>query len=188
MPAFASADQIARAVVAASRLVGADPLALYEPPARKPSPTSRMRWLAFAGLSVVVPESDPRALARCLGIVSPQKAKSNFQLTVANAWWREEWVDEVVGAIVAPEFEDAPPRLPAPASFKYRPPEKPRRTNATLPMGEPSAGRSALDERRRTGDAPSPSPRTDLRRVEARATLSRNGVTLPRLACLEKEV
>jgi hypothetical protein len=180
---FASADQIARGVVAAARLVGADPLRIYEPSPRAPNAMSRARWLAYAALSSIVEGCGKAALARSLGIGSAWNAPSNFKLAKNSKWWREDWVDEIVGAILAPESEPelggAVEVLPEPSapSPPPAPPRKPGR-RAPLDLGEPEPGRSALDRRRSGVSDPE---EEDARRRSARASVS-----LPRLKFLEK--
>jgi len=156
--AFASADQIARAVVAAARLLGADPLQIVakQPPNVSGNPAVRARFLAFVGLRVALPECNRHAQARGVGFDS-SNPDSNVPKIMRAAWWREDWVDEVVGAILAPETESAPAPAPVddPASPEERlrrhflPTPAPKRSAAPpLDMGEPAPGRSALDERR----------------------------------------
>ncbi|MBB4199084.1 hypothetical protein CCR94_16430 [Rhodoblastus sphagnicola] len=241
MVEFATADRIARAVVAAARLTGADPLTLYEVRTGASSPMARARTIAFVALREALPDLRVVAIERMLGLA--RGSASNVQKYRASAsWWREDWVDEVVGAIVASEIEaaeaeaplDAAPLVsaapapsvqqPAPqpetpaalashmprtvlsavrgfaaagqgavfiarecalpvelvreilrsAPVKYRPEPKPRRSGHALPMGEPPAGRSALDERRAQA------------RAEPAGVVKRGGVSLPRLSFLDK--
>jgi hypothetical protein len=215
MVLYASADQIARAIVAAARLTGADPLRLYEPSPRAPNAMSRARWLAYAALSSVVKGCANVALARGLGIAPAYNVASNFRIMQTSKWWREDWVDEVVGAILAPEIDL--PRLPiqavnvtnydevqkaiapdlaapaAPASSSeenlrrhYRPARKPKRSAArALDLGEPVSGRSALDQRRAGVTPHYGDDDDDFQR--GRAGCIRKPISLPRLKFLEKD-
>ena len=148
---FASADQIARAVVAAARLVGTDPLAIFE--AEPDIFRARARSLAIEALKIVLPDADRTALARGCGCLASAAGLALAAKARAAKWWREDWLDEVVGAVLAPEVDPEPEARP-PAALKgvYRSPAKPRRSTRVLPvLGEPPAGSSALDRRTQEG-------------------------------------
>jgi hypothetical protein len=190
MVLYASADQIARAIVAAARLTGADPLKIYEPSPATGNPLSRARFLAFAGVLAVFPECRQTALGRLLGIPSSEKIKWNFGQARSAKWWREDWVDKVVGVILAKEI-DLPAAAPAPSSEEklrqyYRPTRKPKRcAGRALDLGEPVSGRSALDQRRA---GVTPQYEDDDEPIQrGRAGCIRKPVSLPRLKFLEKD-
>lgn len=176
MVLYASADQIARAVIVAAHLTGADPLNVVANTDGRGSPNMRARKLAFAGLVAALPGARVSAIARGLGF--PYKGSVVVQkITPRPLWLREDWLDEVVGAVLAPEIEpvaleEAAPEQQLPAVADWLPevrknlvsaPSEPaphretlpqhdrkpqRRMRHALPMGEPEAGRSALDQRR----------------------------------------
>jgi hypothetical protein len=184
---FASADQIARAVVAAARLVGADPIeALLSRDAsgQRGNPAAHARLLAFAGVRIALPGIRDSALARGLnfaykGSVAVQKIQN------PPSWWREDWVNEIVGAILAPEIEPelggAVEVLPEPPASSPPPaPPRKRVRAAPLDLGEPEPGRSALDRRRSGAVAAGEDEEPQDRRRQ------RAPVSLPRLKFLEK--
>ncbi len=182
---YASADQVARAIIAAARLTGADPLAIFEQTKAHVSgdPKVRARYLALAGLLAAFPELPRAAAARCVGC-GPTGEKNAWKILQAS-WLRDDWVDEVVGAILAPEAEEAP-RAAMPARSReerlrryYRPsPAVKRSAGAALDMGEPAPGRSALDERR--------GARIE-RGEDDEGGRRRGKISLPRLKFMERE-
>lgn len=94
--AYPTADQVALAVVTAARLVDESPLA-----------PERARYIAFAGLIEAYPDTPKRHLARLafLGGGAWKAAPSNLQHVIRPAkWWRDEFVDEVTGALVTDEY------------------------------------------------------------------------------------
>ncbi len=100
---FPTADQIALAIVMACQLVGTNPVltALGQVTQRE----SRGRHLAFAALIDAFPDARRIGVARCCGYRSGMgSAASNLPTYRKAAWWREEWVDEIVGAIVADQY------------------------------------------------------------------------------------
>lgn len=99
---FPTADQIALAIVTACRLSGTNPVltALGEVTQRE----SRGRHVAFAALIEVFPEARRIGMARCCGYRSFGSATANLPTFRKQEWWREDWVDEVVGALVADQY------------------------------------------------------------------------------------
>lgn len=99
---FPTADQIALALVTACRLTGDNPLttALGQ--------TSRGRHVAFAALTVAFPDARRLSLARCVGYLKRETCQASVSMARKSRWWNEDWVDETVGALVAPIYgEDA---------------------------------------------------------------------------------
>lgn len=93
---FPTADQIALAVVTSARLVGESPLAVVRGGAR-----SRARVLAMESLKLAFPEFSWMAVARCCGHAHPRAAQAAVLQAHDRAWWRDDLLDEVVGALVA---------------------------------------------------------------------------------------
>lgn len=99
---FPTADQIATAIVTACQLTGDDPIAVVKG-AR--GPRARARHVAFDALIEVFPAATKVRLARCLGYSTPATAPGNLvNMFRKLKWWRDEWVDEVVGAVVADQY------------------------------------------------------------------------------------
>ena len=194
MKKYASADVIARAFVTACGLTGADPLEIYAPGLspfdERGAPLVRARYLAANAVLAVMPEISRPALAR--GLWGFDGNSSNIPQAVRLKWWREDWLDEVVGAILAhfaPETAEGVVRAdrtaeeeseavvvhtPAPVAAA----EPVRRGRPSVPLGEPSPGRSALDKRR-----------AGIVEEECEDGRSaRRAVSLPRLSFLEKEI
>lgn len=97
---YPTADEVARAIVEACRLTGEDPIAVA-----KGEPGLRARAIALDALLAVFDEAPKAALARCLAYGSPSGAVSNLKhIFRVSSWWRDDWVDEVVGAIVADQY------------------------------------------------------------------------------------
>jgi hypothetical protein len=100
---FPTADQIATAIVTACRLTGEDPIAIIE---GERGHRARARHIAFDALIEAFPQAKKVGLARCLGYSTPAKAPSNLVYVFRKLqWWRETWVDEVIGALVADQYE-----------------------------------------------------------------------------------
>lgn len=104
---FPTADQIATAIVTACRLTDCNPVltALGQEVGEK----SRGRHVALASLIEAFPEARKASLARCCGYqpVSRSAAASNLTQFRRGKWWNEDWIDEIVGALVADQYEDA---------------------------------------------------------------------------------
>lgn len=100
---FPTADQVALAIVTACRLVGTNPvLTAMGQVAQK---DSRGRHLAFASLIEAFPEARRIGVARCCGYRSGMgSAASNLPTFRKSAWWREDWIDEIVGLLVADQY------------------------------------------------------------------------------------
>ncbi|BCH11993.1 hypothetical protein MesoLj131c_62510 [Mesorhizobium sp. 131-3-5] len=102
---FPTADQIAFAIVMACRLAGTNPVltALGQVAQRE----SRGRHIAFAALVDAFPDARRISIARCCGYGSGMgSAASNLPTYRKTAWWREAWIDEIVGAVVADQYGD----------------------------------------------------------------------------------
>ncbi len=97
---FPSADQIALAIVEACRLTGDGPVATCL------QQQSRGRHIAFSALCEVFPEASKRRLARLTGYAKPETWSPIVQSAKRAGWWRDEWVDEVVGVLVADQYGD----------------------------------------------------------------------------------
>ncbi len=95
MDDFPNADQVATAIVEAARLTGENPqlCALARG-------GLRCRAIAMEALCLAFPTARRPGLARCVGY--PKAAAFHGWLASAKraSWWREEWVDEVVGALI----------------------------------------------------------------------------------------
>jgi hypothetical protein len=99
---FPTADQIAMALVTACRLTGDNPIAVVQ---GERGPRARARHVAFDALIEAFPDARKVGLAKCLGYSTPATAPSNLKIIFRKLkWWRDEWVDEVVGALVAEQY------------------------------------------------------------------------------------
>lgn len=96
---FPDADQIAMAIVMANRLTGEN-----APVATCMRQTSRARHVAYAALCEAFPEARKLSLARLTGHATPAAAKPSLNSAMKAAWWRDDWVEEVVGALVADQY------------------------------------------------------------------------------------
>ncbi len=191
---FASADQIARAVVAAAGITGADPCAVLAISEKRP--VIRARFLAFAALEAAIAGVNVEALAR--GLNFPYRGNvAKQKIHPRPGWMSLGDLDEVIGAILAPEMEPegesetrieaSPPATMASTGISPAPPpSRPsRRGGMTIPLGEPEPGRSALD-RRRAGVTEA--DEFDPRSSAARAREARRAITLPRVPSLERNM
>lgn len=99
---FPTADQIAIAIVMACRLSGTNPIltALGQVTQRE----SRGRHIAFAALIEAFPDARRMGIARCCGYRAIGSAAANLPTYRKTSWWVEDWVDEVVGAVVAEHY------------------------------------------------------------------------------------
>lgn len=97
---FPSADQIAMAIVTACGFTGDRPVATALCQA------SRGRHLAFAALIAAFPDARHRGLARCCGYLKPDQADNALYYARRTKWWSDDQVDEIVGVLVAPEYEE----------------------------------------------------------------------------------
>lgn len=95
---FPTADEIARAIVTACRLTGDQPVAtcMGQP--------SRARCLAMHALMTTFPDARRESIARCCGLRKRETIHAIVGAARKASWWREEWVDEVVGALVAHQY------------------------------------------------------------------------------------
>lgn len=96
---FPTADHVAVAVVTAARLVGESPLDVVGGGAR-----SRARVLAMESLKLAFPEFSWMAAARCCGYAHPRGAQAAVLQAHDRSWWRDDHLDEVVGALVAERY------------------------------------------------------------------------------------
>jgi hypothetical protein len=97
---YPTADQIARAIVTACGLTGDKPIATCM---RQPS---RARNVALQALIELFPDANRRVLGRCLGYAKPATATTTLGMARKSTWWRDEWVDEVVGAVLGGEGDE----------------------------------------------------------------------------------
>lgn len=96
---FPTAEQIATAVVAAARLTGDDPVEVLTV-----TTGFHARHLAFAALREAFPRATAKAIAAALTYSVPDSAVSMLDSAQRASWWREDWVDDVVGAIVSERY------------------------------------------------------------------------------------
>ena len=102
---YASADEIALAVVTAARLTDENPLDILDPRLRP----SRAKVYALAALWEAFPQCSKIAMTRGLGF---GRAFQNNALAGLNAQkcrrdlkWHDEYVDEIVGVLVGENYE-----------------------------------------------------------------------------------
>lgn len=98
---FPTADQIALAVVTACRLFGEDPIALC-----KGEFGMRARLVAFDALMAAFPDARRAGLGECLAFGTPRSAQGQVMTARKGKWWSDIAVDEVIGALVAPQYGD----------------------------------------------------------------------------------
>jgi hypothetical protein len=96
---FPTADQIALAIVTAARLTGEDPEAVL-----RGEYGVRARVYAMSGLLLAFPKARRVGLGECLGYPTPRAAQASVISSSNTKGWREEWADEVLGALVAPLY------------------------------------------------------------------------------------
>lgn len=100
---FPTADKIALAIVTACRFIGTNPLltALGQVSQRE----SRGRHIALAALIDAFPDARRIGIAKCCGYGRGMvSAPGNLTIYRKTAWWREEWIDEIVGLLVADQY------------------------------------------------------------------------------------
>ncbi|PWJ88415.1 hypothetical protein C8D77_111138 [Mesorhizobium loti] len=103
---FPSADSVALALVTACRLTGTNPMLTAL--GRASNLEARGRHLAFAALIEAFPEARKMGVARCCGYGKGMAAApSNLGTFRKSSWWREDWIDEIVGALVADQYGEA---------------------------------------------------------------------------------
>lgn len=95
---FPSADHVALAIVTAARLVGEDPLEVVG------GGKSRARHLAMEALVMAFPDARRAGLGLCCGYPVPRAAQAGVFHARRTRWWRDELVDEVLGAVVAEQY------------------------------------------------------------------------------------
>lgn len=96
---FPTADQVATAIVTAARLTGESPVACIAGEGGM-----HCRCFALEALKSVFPEARVAGLARCVGF-NPATYGGSMASAKIRSWWSDEFVDEVVGALV-PESEE----------------------------------------------------------------------------------
>ncbi|CAN7307818.1 hypothetical protein LJR231_001592 [Phyllobacterium sp. LjRoot231] len=95
---FPTADEIAKAIVAACKCTGENPLMAFAPE------TLRARHYALDALTAVFPEARKIGLSKCLGYKTPKAGTTHVYISKRTPWWREEFTDEVVGVLVAEQY------------------------------------------------------------------------------------
>jgi hypothetical protein len=65
---------------------------------------SRARHIAFAALADLHPDLSLCTIAESLGYHTPDTARIRLAQVRKAGWWKEIYVDEVVGVIVAPQY------------------------------------------------------------------------------------
>lgn len=91
-PRLPTPNDAVAAVAAAQRVM----------PARTPFP--RIETIAFAALSEAFPGAPGRLVAEALGVDPDWDHAAALALAEHQAWWREDFVNEVVGVLVAPLY------------------------------------------------------------------------------------
>ncbi|MEJ8571255.1 hypothetical protein [Microbaculum marinum] len=128
---FPSAEQIGRAVVAASRLTGEDPLNIGDPAA-----ATRTRHYAFQALKDTFPDARREVLARCLGAARSGKgyaSNSNLLIRQRSKWFSEVELRQVIEAIAAPKQAQNMPENPREADKPEPEPKAARPSRAPAP-------------------------------------------------------
>jgi hypothetical protein len=99
---FPTANEIAQAVIEASRHFGENPDEIANP-----ASAMRSRWIAFDALREAYPDADRKRLAHCLCISTDAQIRS-YSAVLSNyrraPWWSDRLVDEIVGALVAEHY------------------------------------------------------------------------------------
>jgi hypothetical protein len=93
-----TADEFSKAIVAACRLTGENPLEIYS------ARTLRARHYALDALLTVFPDVPQASLSRCVGYPKPKAGTANLYLSKRTSWWRDTFSDEVVCALVEKQF------------------------------------------------------------------------------------
>jgi len=106
---FPTADDVARAIVAACRLTGEDPEAVARgvpgnPGRGKSGLGPGARVLAMDALWTAFPVAGREGLARCVGFRNPRSGGASLSNARKRPGWREDWADDVLGAVVAPAY------------------------------------------------------------------------------------
>ena len=96
---FPTADQIATALVTASRFFGEDPIATASG-----EMGMRSRHVAMDALVRAFPKARRAGLGRCLGYGTPRAAQAAVITARKGKWWSDDVVDEVVGALVGDQY------------------------------------------------------------------------------------
>lgn len=97
---FPTADQVAIAIVTACKLTGDMPISTCL------RQQSRARNIAMQALMNVFPDARRQGLARCCGYPTPATGTTTLNMARKASWWREVWVDEVIGALAADQYGD----------------------------------------------------------------------------------
>lgn len=104
-----TADDVAVAVVAACRLTGESPLALDVVGGGQGQRAGITKGVYLAGkaLKLAFPDVSWHTIGRILGRKDPRKFAAHVHTPQGLQWWRDDWLDDVLGAIVAPRYGDA---------------------------------------------------------------------------------
>lgn len=94
-----TAEHVRTAVVAAARLTGEDPMAVFDGEG-----APRARALAYAALAEVFPDQRMATTAVQMSYPSANHAAAALHSARATSWWNEAWLDDVVGALVADRY------------------------------------------------------------------------------------
>lgn len=97
---FPTADQIAIAIVAAARAFGDSPLAVA-----RGGGENKTRIVAYGALTAAFPEARKTGISRCVGFASQAIASASLITARRRRWWTEDLIDEIVGQLVAEEYE-----------------------------------------------------------------------------------
>lgn len=98
---FPTAQQIATAIVLANRLTGENaPIATCM---RQPS---RARNVAMKALMEAFPAARRESIARCCGLAKTTTIHAVVIQAAKASWWREDWIDEIVGTLMADAYPD----------------------------------------------------------------------------------
>lgn len=95
-----TADQIALAIVEAAKVYGDDPLAIA-----RGGGGNRGRVLAYVALTEAFPDVTKAKISRWCAFPAQSSASAHLIHARKAKWWNEDAIDEVVGALFAPEYE-----------------------------------------------------------------------------------
>lgn len=72
---------------------------------------SKARHIAYGALTELFPDARKQSIARLCGYPTPSACAASLIMARKGKWWREEWVDEVAGALLDrfPEISPANP-------------------------------------------------------------------------------
>lgn len=101
MNPFPSSALVATAIETACRIFDEDPLALA-----RGEMGIKARHVAMEALAIAFPDANRSQLGKALGYATPRNALPQVQSAKKSKWWRDELVDEVIGAVVAERYGD----------------------------------------------------------------------------------